>query len=172
MLTLERQVKVCSCLSFVHSQALFIVTWTLIPSFLFRKHRKACTAPNIQQSCGTASEWLVHSQQLAHHSAANKTESYPGKHDIYEEIVLKYSQSLQTSLLHGLPVMTDLLIGSSSFLSSEKPEELSCSKKLKYCHAQVNIKLETSSTGPANSKLQKAGVKIFLKENNTINEKG
>ena len=55
----ERQVKVCSCLSFVYSQALFIVTWTVIPSFLLWKHRKASTAPHIQH------RWEWHSFRMA-----------------------------------------------------------------------------------------------------------
>lgn len=55
----ERQVKVCSCLSFVYSQALFIVIWTVIPSFLLWKCRKASPAPHVQH------RWEWHSFIMA-----------------------------------------------------------------------------------------------------------
>lgn len=117
----ERQVKVCSCWSLEYSQALFIVTWTSIPSFLLQKFIKASFTMHTIQSPGessTTSEWLVHSQH-AHHSAPKETGSYLGKHGTYAKIMMKYSQSLQASLLDGLAVMIDLLTGSSSLLYSE-----------------------------------------------------
>lgn len=76
---------------------------------------------------------------IAHHGAPKETGSYLGKHGIYAKIVTKYSQSLQASLLDGLAVMTDLLTGSSSLLYSETLRNHYVFKKLKYCHAQVNM---------------------------------
>lgn len=62
MLTQERDrwrfAAVC-CLSFVYSQALFTVTWTVIPSFLLQKCRKVSSEPHIQH------RWEWHSFRMA-----------------------------------------------------------------------------------------------------------
>lgn len=94
-----------------------------------------------------------------------ETGCYLGEHGIYAKIVMKYSQSLQATLLGGLAVMIDLLTDSSSSLYSETLRN-HCFKKIKILPCTDQYELETTCL--ANNKLQKGKIRIFCKQKNII----